>query len=59
MASNAMEVKPAAAPISYFYTTNNYIMDDKADLSMLGPGIGGSKPTSSTPIAPYEPKINM
>jgi hypothetical protein len=57
MASNAMDVQPAAAPISYFYTTNNYIMDEKSDLSILNPTKGTIG--AATTVAPFEPKINI
>jgi hypothetical protein len=58
VASNAMDIQPAAAPISYFYTTNNYIMDEKSDLSILNPS-KGTLGTTSTPVVPYESKINI
>ena len=57
VASNAMDVQPSVAPVSYYYTTNNYIMDEKSDLSVLNPSKGTIGAT--TPIAPYEPKISV
>jgi hypothetical protein len=59
VASNAMDIQPGcAAPISYFYTTNNYIMDEKSDLSIFNPS-KGTLGTTSTPVVPYESKINI
>jgi hypothetical protein len=57
VASNAMDVQPSQVPVSYYYTTNNYIMDEKSDLSILNPSKGTIGSTNS--VAPYEPKISV
>jgi hypothetical protein len=52
-----MDVQPSQVPVSYYYTTNNYIMDEKSDLSILNPSKGTIGSTNS--VAPYEPKISV
>jgi hypothetical protein len=47
------------APVNYITTTNNYIMDDKADLSMLTGSTQKNPLTGSSTVVPYEAAISV
>jgi hypothetical protein len=47
------------APVNYITTTNNYIMDDTADLSILTGSKQKNPLTGSSTVAPYESAISV